>query len=221
MTAGRVRVLAAAALLAVSVSACATTVDGTGQRVTPAPSTNPLPTGPAEPAVPEGRFSCPRVAYPDAHLSFNCVVGGLAVSAKNPVWPVSLRKTVESETGWVVEEGAGNWGDPGSDSPSAIAKLVRTHMVDAGQYGESPTLKTAQDAKTTIGGVRAHVLQTTITLNPAWAKQRGTAVKTERLWIVVLAVSAHDTALWYVSIPNLASRLWARVPATIRSIHAG
>lgn len=221
MTAGRVRVLAAAALLAASVSACATTVDGSGQRVAPPPSTNPAPTGPAEPAIPPGRFTCPRIAYPHAHLSFNCVVGGLKVSVDNPVWPVSLRETVETETGWVVEEGAGNWGDPGPDSQSAIAKQVRTHMVDAGQYGDSPTLKTSQDAKTTIAGVRAHVLQTTITLNPAWAKERGTGVRTERLWIVVLAVSAHDTALWYVSIPNLASRLWARVPGTIRSIHAG
>ena len=73
----------------------------------------------------------------------------------------------------------------------------------------------------TIDRHAAHLLQTTVTINPAWARQDGTKVKQERLWIIAIEVAADDVSLWYTSLPDLASALWPKVPATIASIRVG
>lgn len=245
MSAARsIRAASAAVLLAAALSACATTINGTGQFAGtgvpqsgdfPSPTTGssstsaqppsqastPAPPSNSGTSRPPGTFTCPAIKYPFAHLAFDCIVGGLAVDTKNDIWPLRLYQTVEPSTRWVLEEGAGNWGDPGSKTPGAIALLVRTRMVTAGGYGTSPTVTTVSSSDTTVGGAPAHVLQTTITLNPAWAKGRGTKVTSEKLWIVVLKVGAKDDSLWYTSIPNLASELWPKVPAIIQSIRVG
>ncbi len=228
-------------VLAALLTACATTVDGTGQALSastnptdfPTSSGAPSPTSPvpsdsssdspsasSSPGAPTGSFTCPTITYPHAHLTFSCITTGLALNTANTVWPVSLYKKVES-TGWVLEEGAGNWGDPKSASLHDVALDVRTQMVEGGGYGSSPSLKVVRNADTTVGGVPAHVLQTTITLNPSWARGRGTKVKSEHLWIVAMKVSATDYTLWYTSIPDLAKALWPRVPAIMASIRVG
>ncbi|MEP7020547.1 MAG: hypothetical protein ABI808_07845 [Pseudonocardiales bacterium] len=240
-----VRAAGAAVLLAAALTACATTVNGSGQFAGtrapqasgdfPSPTTGssgtsaqppsqastPAPPSDTGTSRPPGTFACPTIKYPFAHLSFDCIIATLAVAPKNDIWPLRLYKTVEAPTSWVLEEGAGNWGDPGSNSLADIALAVRTRMITAGGYGTSPTPTTVTDTDTTVGGVPAHVLQTTITLNPAWAKQRGTKVTSEKLWIVVVKVGAKDASLWYTSIPNLAAELWPKVPAIIQSIRVG
>ncbi|PZS32785.1 MAG: hypothetical protein DLM58_09150 [Pseudonocardiales bacterium] len=245
MSAARsIRAASAAVLLAAVLSACATTVNGTGRfagtgvpqsgdfpspttgssstsALPPSQASTPAPPSNSGTSRPAGTFTCPTIRYPFAHLAFDCIVGGMAVDTKDNIWPLRLYKTVEASTSWVFEEGAGNWGDPGSKSLTDIALAVRTRMITAGGYGTSPTPTTVTDTDTTVGGAPAHVLQTTITLNPAWAKGRGTKVTSEKLWIVVLKVGAKDDSLWYTSIPNLASELWPKVPAIIQSIRGG
>jgi hypothetical protein len=227
-------------VVATLLSACSTTVDGTGHAAGaptnatdfPTSSGAPTPTAPtptpssdsssgsSSPSTPTGSFTCPSITYPHAHLTFACITTGLTLNTANTIWPVSLFKKVES-TGWVLEEGAGNWGDPKSASLRDVALEVRTQMIEDHGYGSSPSLKVARDADTTVGGVPAHVLQTTITLNPSWAHGRGTKVKSEHLWIVAMKVSDSDYTLWYTSIPDLAKTLWPKVPATIASIRVG
>lgn len=231
--------LAGAALavaFAVGLGACASTVDGSGHAVapssqpsgfpTPSQSPAPTPTDSSSPAPPTGsspssepgeHLTCPTITYPHAHLRFDCIDPGLTLGT-NAVWPVSLHKTVEKSTGWVLEEGAGNWGAPGSDSMSGIAREVRTQMIGGGGYGKSPKLNVVRDSAARVGGVQARVLQTNITLNRAWAKARGTKVTSEHLWIVVMKVSDSDYTLWYTSIPNFASNLWSKVNAVMDSI---
>jgi hypothetical protein len=231
-------------VLATVLAACPTTVDGSGHAAsapTTAPSTAtdfpttsgaPTPTAPStsdsssepsggssSPGAPTGSFTCPSITYPHAHLEFDCITDGLALNTANAIWPVSLSKTVEPSTGWVLEEGAGNWGDPKSASLRDVTVEVRTQMVDSSGYGTSPTLTVVRDADATVGGVPAHVLQTTITLNPSWAQSRGTKVRSEHLWIVAMKVSATDYTLWYASIPDLTKALWPKVPAVMASIH--
>ncbi|PZS16869.1 MAG: hypothetical protein DLM57_09510 [Pseudonocardiales bacterium] len=228
------KVVATITLLAAGVGACSATVDGTGHVGRPSSHGNDFPSAPStdastdattsvgppptsSSAPPAGAFTCPTITYPGAHLRFDCITAGLALSTHNAIWPVTLNKSVEA-SGWVLEEGAGNWGPPGSQSAADIALEVRDKMVAGTSYGPSPTLKIDLNADATVGGVPAHILQTTITINPMWAKQRGTKVSVEKLWIVVVKVSPTDDALWYTSIPNLASQLWANVPAVIKTI---
>jgi hypothetical protein len=222
---------------AAAVAACSSTVEGSGHAVAVSSQATDFPTSASAPApapsassatataspvpptgAPSGEFSCPTITYPHAHLTFDCITGGLTLSTSNAIWPVSLHKTVEPSTNWVLEEGAGNWGDPGSRSATSIARGIRSQMIADGGYGSSPTLRVLQDADTTVAGVPAHVLQTAITLNPAWARGHGTKVTSERLWIVVMKVSDSDDTVWYTSIPNLASSLWPRVATIMKSI---
>lgn len=225
-------------VVATLLAACSTTVDGSGHAAGaptnatdfPTSSGAPTPTAPtpsessdsssgsSSPSTPTGSFTCPSITYPHAHLRFDCITSGLSLNTANSVWPVSLYKEVEAKTHWVLEEGAGNWGDPKTTSLRDVALDVRSQMVENTGYGSSPTLKVVRDADTTVGGVPAHVLQTTITLNPSWAKGRGTKVKSEHLWIVAMKVSATDYTLWYTSIPDLAKTLWPKVPAIMDSI---
>jgi hypothetical protein len=177
--------------------------------------------GPTSTAVPP--TPCPHVTYADAKLSFDCITTGFTERTNNGIWPLTEAKTVEASTGWVIEEGAGHWGSLNADTLSDIAKKVRTQMVDADGYGVGPKVDTVEDDNLTVDGAQAHLLHSTMTLDPAWvqAQQAKTAVKKEQLWIVAVKVGSDDVSLWYTSVPDLESELWAKVPTIIKSIKVG
>jgi hypothetical protein len=91
-------------------------------------------------------------------------------------------------------------------------------MIDETDYLTSPKVTTDSAKDVQINGAKAHVLQTTITLDPAAAAARKTKVKQEKLWIVAVQVGADDVSLWHVSIPDLARTYWASVPKVIDTI---
>ncbi len=231
-------VLTTAGLLA----SCASVVDGSGRTVRtvgpasgsatgslPTPSTasssvaasTPPASGPSTDTGAQAATPCPHVVFPRAKLSFDCITTGFTPSFDSPTWPLVEARAVEAKTGWVLEEGAGHWGSAEGHTLGDIANAVRQHMIDLGGYGTKPNVDTVAAKDTTVGGVKAHLVQTTFTINPAWAKTRGTKVKQERLWIVALQVGSDDVSLWYTSIPDLAKSLWPKVPATIASIQVG
>jgi hypothetical protein len=226
-------VLAALLVAAATVSGCTgTTVLGQGstQLQPNAPSQFPsssTPSSPSTPTAPGGGSSsaaaptgCPRVDFPAARITFDCITTAM-VPGTDPVWPLVVDRTVEKATGWTVDEGAGTV--PGDTHALAgLTTSVRTAMVtESGAYGQNPKVTTVRNADTKVGGVPAHVLQSTITLNPAWAAKAGTKVKAEHLWIVALQVDSSEATLWYVSVPDLVSSLWAKVPSVIDSIKVG
>jgi hypothetical protein len=176
------------------------------------------PTGSGAAALPS---PCPHVSYPGAHLSFTCITTGLTAHYQGPVWPVSEAKTVEPASGWVLEEGAGHWGPAAGHSLATITRTVRQQMIDTDGYGDRPTVTTVADKDTTVDGAKAHLLQSTITLNAAWATQNRTKVRQEKLWIIAVQVAPDDVSLWYASIPDLARSLWPRVPSIIDTIKVG
>jgi hypothetical protein len=208
--------LAVVAVAAVGLLAgCASVVDGSGTTaLTPGSSGGSGPA--AQVATP-----CQHVVYPHAKLSFDCFTTGFTPQYNGDVWPLRESKTVEASTGWVVEEGAGHWGSADGESLGDIAANVRQRMVTSGGYGDGPSFATSVDKDLTVNGAKAHLLQTTFTVNPAWAKQSGTKVKHEILWIVALQVGTNDVSLWYASVPDLAKSLWPKVPAAIDSIRVG
>jgi hypothetical protein len=230
------------------VTACSTTVNGTGHgsQRTPqsrqpsssgpdfsgsptSPTGAPLPSG-SEPAPtptgsgtstsgPPPTTTCPHISYPYAHLAFDCAAAGLEIgTTPDPVWPVNLSKAVEAT--WAMSEGAGHWGAAEGQSLEAIATNVRTQMLteDPPAYGTSPTVQTTSSSAATVAGVGAWVLQTTFTLNPAFRKGRSLKVNVEKSWIVAMKVGDDDISLWYVTIPDDVSTLWAQVPALMDTI---
>jgi hypothetical protein len=211
----RLRLAASIVAFAALVSGCTSIVGGLGHV---APSA-----GPGRPVTPP--TDCPRVVYPAAKLSFDCVTTGLATSYRpnfpGQIWPLRYSRTVEATTNWVVEEGAGHWGSPEGSSLEDITRYIRQQMVDSGGYGEAPKVDTVASRPTTIAGAPAYLLQTTFTINPAWAREKKTAVKQEKLWILAIRVAPGDVSLWYTSVPDLTKSLWPEVPKVIASIRVG
>jgi hypothetical protein len=89
---------------------------------------------------------------------------------------------------------------------------------DPPAYGTSPAVATTSSKAATIAGVPAWVLQSSFTLNSTFRAQRKLTVKVEKSWIVALKVGADDVSLWYVTIPDDVSPLWAKVPAVLSTI---
>lgn len=164
---------------------------------------------------------CPHVRFTEAKLAFDCLGSGFQEDTNGSIWPLRESKTVESATGWMVEEGAGHWGATDGHSLAEIATNVRSHMAADGGYGDAPTITTLADVDTRVDGAAAHLLHTRFTLNPTWAKSQKTAVKQEQLWILAIKVGSDDVSLWYASIPDLVKDLWAKVPSIIKSIKVG
>lgn len=214
-----------------ALAACTTVVSGAGHKVGGSEPSRPsvsAPTNPGSPGAP-ARLApptgCPHVVYPAAKLSFACIASGFTENYQpndgQAVWPFQEFRVVEPSTNWVLEEGAGHWGSPGSHSLAGLAELVRREMIAVSDYGANPRVHTTASRPTTVDGAHAYLLQTTVTLDPAWARAQGTKVKQEKLWILAIKVGPDDASLWYTSVPDLVKSLWAKVPATIASIKVG
>lgn len=197
----------------------ASTAPGTSAVPTPTPATPTLPSPSSSSVRVPASLICPTVHYTAARYSFTCLTTGLTPSVNGTgVWPLREYRSVEPSTGWVLETGGGHWGPPAGKSLVSIATTVRQRMVSDENYGSSPTVTTVASTDTTLDGMKAHILQTTMTLNPAFRTSRKTKVKQEKLWIVALQVGSNDVSLWYTSLPDLVSNLWPKVPAAIKSI---
>jgi len=86
-------------------------------------------------------------------------------------------------------------------------------------YGKPlPKTKTEQDADITVGSAPGHLIQTLITIDPAYRQQQHLRVQQERLWIAVVQVAPGKLSGWYTSVPDLLKGLWAAVPNTIKTL---
>jgi hypothetical protein len=239
----RVRLAVAGCAAVGLLAGCAGTVDGQGSLGSGAPSgassspdfpgQNSSGSGsatgsPVLPSTPGGTAGaatqatpCPHVTYAAAKLAFDCFGSDFQASTNVGIWPLRESKTVEASSQWVVEEGAGHWGAADGRSLADIAQNVRTQMVNEGGYGANPTVSTLADNDTRVDGAAAHLLHTRITIDPSWAQANKTAVKQEQLWILAIKVGSDDVSLWYASIPDLVSDLWAKVPSIIKTIKVG
>jgi hypothetical protein len=218
-----------AAIIAIAMvcalAGCTSTVAGSGQLAAgglpPSGPSGGLPSGPSggggtnAPGGPEQITLCPHVAFPAAHLAFDCITTGLSAGV-DLIWPLDFSKMVEPN--WYLNEGARPAVAAGSNSLSAVAGLLRSAMLQGGEYGDSPKVATVADKAITVDGHSAHVLQSTITINNTYRIQQHLTVKVEKLWIVTVQVSAGQVAAWYVTIPDQLSTLWARVPSVIGTI---
>lgn len=190
-----------------------------GTAVVPVPGPSGSVPGSSGPATVSPPTQCPRVNYPYAHLAFDCITTGMTQQLGNGVWPLSETKaTPAGGPTWGLGEGAGRWGPADGRSLSAIATNVRQQMIDEGDYGNNAGVQTVASTDTKIDGAPAHLLQTTMVINPAWARANKVTVKQEKLWIIAIQVGTNDVSLWYTTLPDVVSSLWAKVPAIIATI---
>ncbi|MCW2594931.1 MAG: hypothetical protein JWP39_819 [Jatrophihabitans sp.] len=188
-----------------------------GEPRTPSASSSAAPPSASSGPTAGSDFTCPSIVYRFAHLTFNCITTGLQARTTDKVWPLKETKSVEPN--WAMEMGAGHWGPAAGQSLASITQTVRTRMINDTAYGPSPKVETTGGANTTVAGVRAYVLKSTFTINPAYATKNHIKVKLEKSWIVAMQVGPNDISLWYTSLPDLVSNLWASVPTAMASIH--
>ena len=138
----------------------------------------------------------------------------MQIGAPSSMWPVRFEKTVDVQ--WTMDEGSGPVDAPGSDVTS-VAKVLSTTMARS-NYGPSPRATVQRDVDVSVSGKKAHVVETLMTIDPAYRKGRGLKVASERLWIVAVQVASDQITAWYVSVPDVQKALWPKVPDLIEQL---
>jgi hypothetical protein len=221
--------LAVGCLAAALVASCSTEVAGQGVRAgglnasgpssqPDFPSASPSSGSPSSnPSMPSGGTTargCPRAFDPGAGLSYSCISPDLQTH-NSDTWTLELSKEVDVK--WYLGEGSGVL-PPGQEGTlRELSEVISAGLVQT-DYGDNPTSTRDSSADTTIDGKPAHVVQTTITLNPTYVKNSKLKVTRERLWIAVIDSGGGFTAVWYVTIPDVVSNLWGSVPGVIKGI---
>jgi hypothetical protein len=215
---------ALAAVLACGAAGCTGTISGTGHVGATAPSpggpnitiTIP-PLSPGTPSTSPARgAACPNVSYPAGRLAFACITDGLVPLSGDRIWPFNLTLTVEPN--WVLSEAARPLEPLRGRTLRQVALDLRTRMLAAQDYGDSPGVRTESAAAATVAGVPAFILRTAFTINEQYRLDNGLHVRVERLWIVVLNAGDGQVAAWSVSVPDDVANLWPKVPGVITSI---
>jgi hypothetical protein len=222
-------VVAAGGLAALLVAACSTQVDGRGVRVggpnaagpsrqpdfpSASPSSGSSASNSAGPSSGATARGCPQAIDPKAGLSYACISADLQPQSSE-TWTLQLSKEVD--VNWFLGEGSGVLPPGQNGTLRALAEAISASLART-DYGSNPTSTQDSSVDTTIDGKPAHLVQTTITLNPTYVKASKLKVTKERLWIAVIDDGAGLDAVWYVTIPDVVSNLWANVPVVIKSI---
>jgi len=218
-------VIAVGCLAALLVASCSAEVDGRGVRAgagtsrqpdfpsasPPSDPSGPSPSGPSSGATAQG---CPKATDPKAGLSYSCISPDLKPD-NSDFWTLELSKQVDIN--WFLGEGSGVLPPNQNGTLRELAESISATLAKT-DYGSNPTSTQDSSTDATIAGRPAHVVQTTITLNPTYVKTSKLKVTKERLWIAVIDSGNGLDAVWYVTVPDIVSNLWADVPAVIKSI---
>ncbi|HEY3715746.1 MAG TPA: hypothetical protein VGL39_14570 [Jatrophihabitantaceae bacterium] len=190
------------------VSGRPSTAPGSESSKTPAASTS----GTAKPLQ---HLACPHVVDLRAHLAYDCVTDALTRGI-SPIWTVKLERP--ADVNWTMDEGSTDVTGVKGETPAAAARRMVKRMIDE-LYGKPlPKTKTEQDADITVGSAHGHLIQTLITIDPAYREEQHLRVQQERLWIAVVPVAPGKLSGWYTSVPDLLKGLWAGVPNTIKTL---
>jgi hypothetical protein len=179
------------------------------------PSASSGPSGSTSAPPPSANLACPKVVDPATHLSYDCIVGGMT-KGQSQVWETKFEKDVDVD--WTMDEGSTPAPASVGTNVGAAANVLTTAMLAAQNYGPSPGVKKEKDVATTVNGKPAHLVQTLMTINASYRKQRHLKVAQERLYVAAIRVSSNAVSAWYVSVPDVQKALWARVPSLISSI---
>jgi hypothetical protein len=205
------------ALLAtvLALAGCTQTVPGRGAAAGPTvassapPSSAPAPR-PSPPAPP----TCPHVRDTTARLSYDCIASVMTRDS-DTIWPLKFATTVDVD--WTMDEGSSHVAVTGNGNVTILANGFASAM-GAQEYGPGPTVKRVRDTDANVDGHRAHLVESLITIAPAYRKKRHIKLTQERLWVVVVQIGAGQFSAWYVSIPDVRKPLWSKVPGLIKRI---
>jgi hypothetical protein len=135
------------------------------------------------------------------------------------IWTVEVHKEVDKN--WLLDEASGPINASAGGALDTAATLLTDLLVDS-NYGDNPTATRESSRDVTISGnVPGHLVQTLITLSPAYVAAQGLKVKTERLWVLVVQPDSNHRSAFMISVPDVVRQLWPSVPAVISQIKVG
>ena len=108
----------------------------------------------------------------------------------------------EVDVNWFLGEGSGVLPPDQNGTLRELSEDISASLAKT-DYGTNPTSTQDSSVDTTIGGRPAHVVQTTITLNPTYVKTSKLKVTKERLWIAVIDSGNGLDAVSYVTIADI------------------
>lgn len=219
------------AVLALVVAGCARTVAGHGTAANPAPPTagaNPpsVPTSSAsdsESASSSGsgsggnEVSCPTIVDNQAGLSYPCIVNSMKQQQdQSGIWQTMVVQMVEAN--WAMNEGSRELFSTGAMPLTSIAATVMSAMKGAEFWGPDATAKVQASKNIKVDGVAAALLQTLMTVSPAYRKSQHLTVKTEMVWVVIVRSTAATAGAFFCSVPDDVKKYWPSIPGIIAKV---
>lgn len=213
------RGLVACGLIAVLAAAgCTAQTAGDGRLAT---SAAPAPRGPLDgPGTTGGDVrSCPRIQDAAARLSYDCIEDSMQeipLSGDPSFAEGSIRVGAYTEPAWLAAQQSGVLVTAGTTAQ--LVALLLTAQQTAGNYGPGATSATIRGADLEGLGRSAYRIDLLVTLDPAYAQQRGLAVRTERLCVVVVELDSGAFSAMTISVPDTRADLWASYDAIVAGL---
>ena len=101
-----------------------------------------------------------------------------------------------------------------------VTALLLASQQTGDNYGPGATSATQSGASIEGLGLSAFRIDLIVTLDPAYAQQRGLAMRTERLCIVVVETGAGAYSALMISVPDTRADLWAAYDSVVASLAA-
>jgi hypothetical protein len=211
--------------LAVAVVGCTQTVNGRGTASNPPSSSVPnsgsgtssSQPSPSSSANAPSNVACPVIVDNAAKLSYPCIVNSMtSLADPSQIWPTMIALRVEPT--WLMNEGSRGLTETSGVPLSTINTTVMNAMKANQFWGPNAKGTTKASKPMTIDGHQARLLQTLMTVSPAFRKQNHLKVKSEMVWLVAIRATDATAAAFFCSVPDEVKKYWPLVPRIITQV---
>jgi hypothetical protein len=132
------------------------------------------------------------------------------------IWQTMIALPVEPT--WLMNEGSRALTETSGVALTTINTTVMNAMKANQFWGPNAKAATKASKAMTIDGHQARLLQTLMTVSPAYRQQNHLKVKTEMVWLVAIRVTDATAAAFFCSVPDEVKKYWPLVPRIISQI---
>jgi hypothetical protein len=193
------------------LAGCAQGVQGSGRLA--------KPTGTSTSTPPKSSTTCPAIVDREARLSYNCVDDSLTKSAyiSDPLFEDGgVLLDVETEPSWLAAQRSAQLSSTKGGAKALALSIGKELSVS--NYGDDPTSKIVSQAAIAGLGTDAYRLDQLITLDSAYARQRGLLARSEMLSVVVVAIGDGKYSALTITVPDTEKAWWTRYDAVVASL---
>jgi hypothetical protein len=161
--------------------------------------------------------ACPVIVDNLAKLSYPCIVNTMKQLAdQTEIWLTQVGLRVE--TNWNMNEGSRALTETSGVPLTTINTTIMSAMKANQFWGPNAKATTKASKAMAIDGHQARLLQTLMTVSPAFRQQQHLKVKTEMVWLVAIRVTDTAAAAFFCSVPDEVKKYWPVVPRIITQV---